>query len=80
MKREWLEKLRKEKNLTHQDVANRVKISRQYYGMIENGERTPSVCIAKKIAGVLDVDWTLFFENNGYETLRNNAYLDKEVI
>ena len=45
--REWLATARKIKNLTHQEVANRVGIKRQYYGMIESGERTPSVNIAK---------------------------------
>lgn len=71
MKREWLEKIRKEKNLTHQDVANQVKISRQYYGMIENGERDPSVSTAKKIGSLLNFDWTIFFESDGYKKLQN---------
>nr|WP_077616856.1 helix-turn-helix transcriptional regulator [Caenibacillus caldisaponilyticus] len=61
LQRIWLLNARKRKNFTHADVAKRINVKRQYYGMIENGKRTPSVNIAKKIADVLDVDWTLFF-------------------
>lgn len=68
--RTWLAEARKKKNLTHQNVADLAGIKRQYYGMIENGERTPSVGIAKKIAEILDVEWTLFFDNESNETLQ----------
>lgn len=37
--RQYLFDLRQEKGLSQQDVANRLGISRQYYQMIENGER-----------------------------------------
>ncbi|MEH7223898.1 helix-turn-helix transcriptional regulator [Bacillus sp. JJ1566] len=67
--RKWLENARKQKKLTHQNVADLAGIKRQYYGMIENGERTPSVSTAKKVAKILDVDWTLFFEDRGNKTL-----------
>ncbi|UOE96048.1 helix-turn-helix transcriptional regulator [Alkalihalobacillus sp. LMS39] len=69
-KRLWLEDLRKKNKLTHQEVANHIKISRQYYGMIESGERAPSVTIAKKLGKILGFKWTLFFENECYKTLR----------
>jgi putative transcriptional regulator len=39
--------------------------------MIENGERIPSVGTAKKIAEILNFDWTLFFEEE-----RNETFLD----
>ncbi|WP_199775447.1 helix-turn-helix transcriptional regulator [Microbulbifer pacificus] len=61
--REWLANPRKSKGLTHQQVADKVGIKRQYYGMIESGERTPSVTTAKRISEVLDLDWTIFFES-----------------
>lgn len=60
--RTWLENARKKKKLTHQQVADIAGIKRQYYGMIENGERNPSVNMAKKLGEILDVNWTLFFE------------------
>ena len=65
---------RKEKNLTHEQVASLTgnRITRQYYGMIENGERTPSVDVAKSIAKVLEMNWTIFFDARGNQTLQNN--------
>jgi len=62
--KQLLIKTRKEKGLTQEEVASLTKagITRQYYGMIENGERRPSVEIAKSVADVLDIDWTIFFE------------------
>jgi Predicted transcriptional regulators len=57
--RDWLVNARG--NLTQEEVAQQSGITRQFYGMIESGERTPSVKVAKKIAAVLGFDWTLFF-------------------
>lgn len=71
MTREWLVKARG--NLTHEEVAERVGIKRQYYSMIENGSRNPSVAVAKKIGAVLGFDWTLFFEEQSNEMFRCNA-------
>ena len=51
-------------------------VSRQYYGMIENGERTPSVDVAKAIANVLNINWTIFFEVYSNQKLQN----DKQAI
>lgn len=68
----WLSKARKHKGFTHQEVADRAEIKRQYYGMIENGERTPSVPMAKKIAEILEIDWVLFFEDKSNKTLQKS--------
>ncbi|GAB7387421.1 helix-turn-helix transcriptional regulator [Bacillaceae bacterium] len=70
MKREWLADLRKKAKMTHQSVAKAVGISRQYYGFIENGDRDPSVTVAKKLGNLLGFDWTIFYEDESYETLR----------
>lgn len=59
--RGWLKELRTNKGLTQQNVADRSKIERSYYTMIEAGNRTPSVQVAKDIALVIGFDWTLFF-------------------
>ncbi|BBI32009.1 helix-turn-helix transcriptional regulator [Cohnella abietis] len=72
MEREWLERLRKEKKMTHEQVANRAKITRQYYGMIASGERDPRVEVAKKIGNTLDFNWTLFFDKEGNKTIPYN--------
>lgn len=58
--RDWLIQLR---GLERQEtVADRAGVSRSNYTNIENGLRSPSVDTAKKIAGALKFDWTLFFD------------------
>lgn len=47
--------------MTQEQVAELSGIKRPYYTMIETGKRRPSVDVAKKIAAVLDFEWTLFF-------------------
>ncbi|EDN7398609.1 helix-turn-helix transcriptional regulator, partial [Listeria monocytogenes] len=50
-----LKELRIENNLTYGDVATKVGISKEYYWMIENGERDGyTYNTAKKIASVFD--------------------------
>ncbi|GIM46366.1 putative HTH-type transcriptional regulator YqaF [Collibacillus ludicampi] len=73
MNHKWLENIRKEKNMTHEAVAVQSKITRHYYTMIENGNRRPSVDVAKRIAAVLGFDWTLFFEQNSNESLQRKV-------
>lgn len=58
----WLKELRENLGLTHEEVANKSKIQRAYYTMIENGSRTPSVEVAKRIGKTLNFNWTIFFE------------------
>lgn len=65
--REWLKKIRLERNLTQEEFADVLQIKRTTYAMYEQGERTPSVSNAKKIAEELDCDWTIFFTNEGHE-------------
>lgn len=62
--KEILVQKRKELNLSQLEVVelSGASISRQYYGMIENGERRPSVDVAKKISSILNIKWTIFFE------------------
>jgi len=63
MTREWLKEMRVKKKMTQNDVANQSGIERAYYTMIEQGNRSPSVKVAKRIADVLDFEWTIFFDN-----------------
>lgn len=51
--REYLIEAREKAGLTQQDVANRIGISRQYYQMVETGERQKRMDLA--LAGVLSV-------------------------
>ncbi len=62
-KHEFAIEARKEKGMTQGDVADKARMTRASYCNIELGKRVPSVKLAKRIATVLDVDWTKFFEN-----------------
>ncbi|UAT29969.1 helix-turn-helix transcriptional regulator [Bacillus badius] len=66
--RNWLKELRLQKKLTHSEVAQKANIERSYYTMIEQGNRNPSVTVAKAIAKAIGFDWTIFFENQCNET------------
>ena len=57
-----LRSVRKSKGLRQTDLAQAANISQSLVVKIENGERKPSVKVAKRIAKVLGFDWTLFFE------------------
>jgi DNA-binding XRE family transcriptional regulator len=62
--RTWLKETRESRKLLQKDIARPVGISQAYYTFIENGSRCPSVKIAKKIAAILNFDWTKFFEED----------------
>lgn len=65
--RNYLKKLRVKKNITQQYVAKKLDITRQYYNLIESGERQSKMTIefAQKLAHVLDVpiEYILEHEN-----------------
>lgn len=54
MKREELIKVRKSLGLTQADMAAAAGVHRSYYGLIENGNRNPTLKIAAKIATALN--------------------------
>lgn len=56
-----LKEVRKAKGLTQEELAAKCDVQRTTVTMIETGENLPSVQLAKKLAEVLDVDWTEFF-------------------
>jgi len=83
MAREWLVTLRLNAEKTHDDIANEVEVSRQYYGMIESGIRNPSVSLAQRIAIALGFNWIIFFADKGNEMIRKEGDAiteQKEVI
>jgi len=73
MKREQIIKTRKSLGMTQADMATAAGIHRSYYGLIENGNRNPTLGIATKIATVLDSSLEqlfpneVFFANKCYE-------------
>lgn len=60
--REWLKQIRTSKGMTQTEVAIKGGFARSYYTMVESGNRTPSVNMAKQIGKILDFDWYKFFE------------------
>lgn len=60
--RVWLKNIRESKRLTQENIAANLGVTRQHIGLIENGIANPSPELAKKIAIVLDFDWTLFYQ------------------
>jgi putative transcriptional regulator len=74
LKRYKLIDRRKKLNLSQKEVAKRSKISRSYYGLIENGSRNPSYKIANNIARAVNENIEqlftdeIFFANKCYKT------------
>ena len=58
-----VKKLRIEKGLTQEQLANECGVQRTTITMIELGENKPSVELAKKLGEVLEVAWSDFFED-----------------
>lgn len=50
--RSELKRLRTERGLTQSEVAKALGITRQFYGMIESGDRNPTVDLAIAIANL----------------------------
>lgn len=61
----WLKVMREDKKLSQEEISKAVDITQAFYSKIENGKRTPSVSVAKKIAAVLGFDWTRFYDEDG---------------
>lgn len=58
--REYLIEAREKAGLTQQDVANRIGISRQYYQMVETGERQKrmDLSLAGDLSAILNIPIT----------------------
>lgn len=63
--REYLKKLREEKGYNQQEMAERIGISKQYYSLIENGDRQKKmdVTLISAIATILSVPIEQIIEN-----------------
>jgi transcriptional regulator with XRE-family HTH domain len=56
-----LRKLRRNKDLTQEQLADMVGVSLSFIGQLERGESGPSLETVQKIAEVLEVDISEFF-------------------
>lgn len=64
--RKWLADIRTACKKSQQEVADAAGISQSYYAGIELGIRGKplAVPVAKKIAAVLEFDWTQFYDDD----------------
>ena len=60
--RDKLRSIRKEKNLTQENLSKMVNIHRTYYSMIENGKRNPSLQVAISLKRALNYQYDDIFE------------------
>ena len=60
--REWFKAARDLKELTQRQLGDLVGVDVTTIGKYELNERRPSPEVAKKIAEVLDLDWTRFYD------------------
>lgn len=58
--RAWL--VEKRAHETQTTFGKKLGISQSYLVKLEAGTQNPSVPLAKRLAKILDVDWTRFFE------------------
>ncbi len=60
--RDKLRNIRKEQNLTQENLSKMVNIHRTYYSMIENGKRNPSLKVAISLKRALNYQYDDIFE------------------
>jgi DNA-binding XRE family transcriptional regulator len=64
-------------------MADKLNITRSFYGMIETGDRNPTLPLARKIAELLDSDIeTLFFDQhqNGAKECEDKGIMSKNGV
>lgn len=57
-----IEKLRKERNITQEELANALEVTRQTINAIENAKYCPSLILAFKISKYFNLDIENIFE------------------
>lgn len=62
-------------NKSQKEIADKIGITTSHYGFIENGDRQPSLKVAKKIADVFGKKIEEIFFDSAH-----NITLDKELI
>lgn len=70
-------RLRKEKGISCEDIAEDAEVSRQYIAQIEKGERNVSLEILSKIAWSLGVNVEFLIKKNPFKP--SNIYIDKLI-
>ena len=53
----------KDMGITSAELAKKVNVRERTIKAYERGERQPSIKVAKRLASVLGVDWTRFYDD-----------------
>ncbi len=73
MVRNWLISAREEAGLSQSQIADMIGVSQPTYWEYERGKSTPRIDKAKKIASVLDLSWTRFYDDREENVHENDA-------
>lgn len=57
-----LQRIRREKGLSQEDLAHRAEVHQTYLSGLENGRRNPSIKVVERIADALGVDVVEMFK------------------
>jgi transcriptional regulator with XRE-family HTH domain len=57
-----IRRLREERGLTQEELAARIRINRNYVGMIERQENSPTVAMLERIAKALGIEPARLFD------------------
>ncbi len=63
-----LRRARKLRGISQEELAHRVGINRNYVGMVERGENSPTVAMIERLCGALDVEPALLFRRDSFKT------------
>lgn len=59
-----IQRIRREKDLSQEEVAHRADIHQTYLSGVETGKRNPSILVVERIAKALGVDVSELFKPN----------------
>jgi len=59
-----IQRIRREKELSQEEVAHRARIHQTYLSGVETGKRNPSILVVERIATALSVDISELFKPN----------------
>lgn len=59
-----IQRIRREKDLSQEEVAHRADIHQTYLSGVETGKRNPSILVVERIANALGVDVSEIFKSN----------------
>lgn len=72
-----IKRIRKEKNLTQEKLAELLDISTEHLSRIETGSYRPSLALIEKISKIYEVDEQALMFGNNTETQKSNELSEK---